>query len=310
MKKGKVMTGAGILVIIAVAAVQYAGTQSFDGAKLENNGALEQETKDESTYRGVSESFTKRKPGFFVYDTKGVDARYTSSPERAYHYISKCYARKSFEAFFNSSQGDPTSIFNDKAKLESLSDVKRSYLESDLNMMASSKKECAEWDSKVDKDTASQQVYGSALNAAIAGEDDATACLIFNPWKLPEKTSRQFIELRDSFKDNAAELIQRGIKNGNWKVVAANVMAFRERNGLGAVVPGNDATGYYFARLAQLGSSNSELSSSYGYDASNFAKNSSEDDIERADQKAKQDFEAFFAGSKLSEEDITVRCGK
>lgn len=37
-------------------------------------------------------------------------------------------------------QKDPSSIFNDKVKLESMSDLKRSYLERDLDMMVSAKK--------------------------------------------------------------------------------------------------------------------------------------------------------------------------
>ncbi|SYZ54600.1 hypothetical protein CPBF426_27380 [Xanthomonas arboricola pv. juglandis] len=309
MKKGGIMAISGFALLLGFAAMQYSASGNASlGIDESNDSAQNGENPSAS---GRSTKLKEVPEGrLFKYDTRGVGQDYSVSPQKSYDHISKCYARKSFENFFNSMQKDPSSIFNDKVKLESMSDLKRSYLERDLDMMVSAKKECSKWDEVVDRELASQQVYGAALNAAISGEDDATACLIFSPWPLPDKNSKQFFDLQNSFKDNANELVQRGVKNGNWKVVAANVLAFRERTGLAAVLPGDDATGYYFSRLGQLGSNNEDLASSFGYDASRFAKNLSAETIKRSEDKAEQDFKAFFGNSRLTEDDTTVRCGK
>ena len=76
------------------------------------------------------------------------------------------------------------------------------------------------------------------------------------------------------------------------------------------MVPGNDATAYYYARLGQMGSYNDELASSFGYDASNFARLIAPAALEAAEAKAIHDYGAYFGSKKLTEEDITVRCGK
>ena len=300
------MAVGGIALLIAVAASQIA----FEGNALEGAAA---NGGNQTTFTANDQEKLVERPikntKYLDFDKGGIPSQYATSPQKLYRHVSKCYARQSFEKFFKSNQADPDSIFNNREKQEKLTDIKRAYFESDLDLMNSAKAECAAWDSKVSGDLVGVQLYTAALNAALAGDDNATACLINSPWTLPKEDSYAFAALADSFKASVDALVQRGIENGNWKVVTASVRAYRERVGIGAMMPGNEAKAYYFARLGQIGSVNDELASSFGYDASNFAKLAPKTDVASAESAALHDYNSYFNNTQLSEEDITVRCG-
>jgi hypothetical protein len=103
-------------------------------------------------------------------------------------------------------------------------DARTRYVDS-VAMLDERREPCARWETSVPLDTASSQLYLSALVVALAGDRTAAACFLVKVWRMPSGGSSQYERIAKAYGQHSSALIEDGLANGSWPVVRATASA-------------------------------------------------------------------------------------
>lgn len=239
----------------------------------------------------------------------GIPIASRSSHSEAYKYLRQCQARRQFETFVENSKVDPDSLQSRPEKIMQLDpDTRARYLDR-LVMLEDRRQECADWEKNVSLDIAYEQLYLTALENALVGDQIAASCFVVRTWPMPSAGSPEHQRVVRLYVENSKRLIDSGIANGSWPVVRATAAALSSNHSVESLLPTDSRMAYQISRLIQLGSADNALSQTYGYDAAQFgAKIGSPMELQRLDEEARQLFQTNFHSSYAEMTSFTTLC--
>lgn len=239
----------------------------------------------------------------------GIPVALRSSHSGAYKYLRQCQARRQFETFVENSKVDPDSLQSRPEKIMQLDpDTRAGYLDG-LAMLEDRREVCADWEKNVSLDTAYEQLYLTALENALAGDQIAASCFVVRTWPMPSNGSPEYQRVARLYVDNSRRLIDSGLSKGSWPVVRATAAALSSNHSVDSLLPTDNPMAYQISRLMQLGSGDNALSQTYGYDAAQFGANvGSPAELQRLDAEARQLFETNFHSSHAEMTSFTTLC--
>lgn len=244
-----------------------------------------------------------------VLSLDGIPIASRASYSTAYTYLRQCQARRQFETFVENSKVDPDSHQSRPEKIGQFDpDARARYLDR-LAMLENRRQECADWEKNVSLDTAYEQLYLTALESALAGDQIAASCFVVRTWPMPTKGSPEYQRVASVYVENSKGLIDSGISSGSWSVVRAAAATLSSNDAVDSLLAMDSRTAYQISRLMQLGSGDSALSQTYGYDAAQFAAMiESPMELQRLDEEARQLFQTSFRSSYAEMTSFTTLC--
>jgi len=239
----------------------------------------------------------------------GIPVSSRSSYASAYRYVRQCQARRQFEVFVENSKIDPDSLQSRPEKIMQLDPDTRARYLARLAMLEDRRQECAAWENDVPLDVAAEQLYMTALQSALAGDQIAASGFVVKTWPMPSEGSPAYERVAKSYVENSGGLIDSGLANGSWPMVRATAAALASNHAIGSLLTVDSGTGYRISRLMQLGSGDSAMSQSYGYDAAQYAaKIKSPIELKRLDEEARRLFQTNFHSSYAEMTSFTTLC--
>ncbi|HEL3014580.1 TPA: hypothetical protein UL935_000294 [Stenotrophomonas maltophilia] len=244
-----------------------------------------------------------------VLPLDGVPVAFRSSHSEAYRHLRQCHTRRQFEAFVANSKADPESLQSRPEKILQLDpDARARYLDR-LAMLEDRRQECVEWERNVPLDTAYKQLYVTALESALAGDQTAASCFVVKTWPMPSQSSPEYRRVASLYVENGKWLIDTGLLSGSWPMVRATAAALVPNHAVEPLLPIDSRAGYQISRLMQLGSRDHALSQTYAYDAAQFAANiGSPVELQRLDKEARELFQTKFRSSYAEMTSFTTLC--
>lgn len=244
-----------------------------------------------------------------VLSLDGIPIASRASYSTAYTYLRQCQARRQFETFVENSKVDPDSLQSRPEKIMQLDPDARARYLGGLAMLEDRRQECADWEKSVSLDRAYEQLYLTALESALAGDQIAASCFVVRTWPMPTKGSPEYQRVASVYVENSKGLIDSGISNGSWPVVRATAAALSSNHAVDSLLAIDSRMAYQISRLMQLGSGDSALSQTYGYDAAQFAAMiESPMELQRLDEEARQLFQTSFRSSYAEMTSFTTLC--
>lgn len=279
----------GGITMVTVSSAEQGGSASVEAPRerAENVGGLRSASSSKGWKSGPS--------GDSSFPRNGLPQSALVSYEATYRYVRRCEARRQFEDFFENQRIDPNSVRSKPEKLMQLDpDVRARYLER-VAMLEERREECAGWEREATREQASQQIYLSALENALAGDRMAAACFVVAPWAVPDESSPAFQRLSEIYSTNAPALVESGIELGSWPMVRAAASALNSEAGMTSRLSLGAQKAYEISRLMQLGSEDAAMSQTFGYDAARYGAQISDPAIlKRLDEDAGRKFQSQF----------------
>lgn len=300
-----VLSGVALLGGIALISVSNAD----QGQTAAGNATVERQESG-GLRPGASGGAWKSGPlGESDFPRQGLPQSALASYEATYKYVRRCEARRQFEDFFENQKVDPNSVRSKPEKLMQLDpDVRARYLER-VAMLEERREECASWEREATREQASQQIYLSALENALAGDGMAAACFVVAPWAVPDESSPAYRRLSEIYAANAPALVESGVELGSWPMVRAAASALNSEAGMTSRLSLGPQKAYEISRLMQLGSEDAAMSQTFGYDAARYAAQISDAAIlKQLDAEASRKFHSQFHGTYSESTSFTKLC--
>jgi len=244
------------------------------------------------------------------FPLQGLPESALVSYQATYEYVRRCEARRQFEDFFENQKVDPNSIRSNSEKLMRLDpDVRAQYLER-VAMLERRREECAVWEREATREQASNQIYLSALENALSGDQVAAACFVVVPWAVPDEGSLAYHRLSDIYFANAPALVDTGVELGSWPMVRAAASALASEAGMASRLSLGARKAYVISRLMQLGSEDEAMSQAFGHDAAHYGSQISDPAIlKQLDDDVIRRFRSQFHGRDSKTSSFTQLCG-
>lgn len=239
----------------------------------------------------------------------GIPVALRSSYKDAYTFVRQCQSRRQFEAFVESSRLDPDSLQSHPEKIMPHDPGPRARYLDRPAMLENRRQECADWETTVPTDKAYEQLYLTALENALAGDQVAAACFVVRTWPMPSKNSPEYQRVVSAYHENSKRLIDSGISNGSWPVVRATAAALSSNHAVDSLLLIDGRMAHLVSRLMQLGSGDNALAATYGRDAAQFAaKIAIPMELLSLENEVRLRFETSFHGSYAEMTPFTTLC--
>ena len=230
----------------------------------------------------------------------GIPVAARASTATLYTFVRQCEARRQFEGFVNRSPVNHPDALDPDARTRYFDRVA---------MLDERREPCAQWETSVPLDTASSQLYLSALDVALAGDRTAAACFLVKVWRMPSGGSSQYERIAKAYRQHSSALIEDGLANGSWPVVRATASALQSNHAVASLLAPESALGYRVSRLMQLGNEDAAMAQTYERDAALHAAGLKDPgELRRLDEQTRDLFQSAFHGSQADTTSFTVLC--
>jgi hypothetical protein len=157
-------------------------------------------------------------------------------------------------------------------------------------------------------------VIPAELRAAQLGDNDAANCYLAEGFSSMPQELLNHPEWLTDFRDNALDVAQTALRNGDWLMVTLLQAAYSDEFGFNplAKLTGNDpAQAYAYAKLHVLGAARADTAAIYERELAELSKQISAQAAQDASNWAENTFRDSFASSKNpSSQSATNLCGR
>lgn len=307
-KNGWKLAALALLSVLAIGAIGFLVESTEPGSGPEENE--DGSASDDAGHRPRMASRQGNAKGIYspLSNVVGMPASVEGNAAAQFRFFRDCAKFHRFDAFYTEKAADPTWALNDPDALAEMSSERRQRILDIMEFVEESRSDCEPWVENTPRDLANAQIYASALNAALSGNEDATACFILASWQEPGRDSKYYRELKDAYATHTPAFVREGVGSGRWSIVFAVNQAIQQEHRLTASARFDTKDKYFFSRLAQLGADDAESQSLYGDQAASYARYLPIPVVVEQDQRASSLFTTRFRRDEMDAQTVTDMC--